>query len=222
MKFSGKVFVPVLFLFLAMVACSLGGNSGNSPAVNNSSSGSTQSTPVESSPSGSDQSSSTGSNSSGSSYGKVPLPTDTVDLKTGEVYKVGQAIKDPATGAIFEVLNVSKNNTWPGLNAGETYLVIDILLGNAGTQTISSSSLGSYLVKAKGSDTAYGLSHILQLLAAQVIDPNAGVDTDVAAGEAYHGILPVAVPADATGLTIRFTPILDSGSGQPFTVDLGQ
>jgi len=222
MKFPVKVLVPMLFLFLAMVACSLGGNSGNSPAINNSSSGSTQGTSVGNSSSGSDQSASTGSNSSGSSYGKVPLPTDTVDLKAGEVYKVGQAIKDPATGVIFEVLKATKNNTWPGLNAGETYVVIDILLGNAGTQTYTSSSLGSYMVKAQGSTKAYGLSHFLQLLAAQVIDPNAGVDVDVASGEAYRGILPVAIPADATGLTLQFTPALTDKMGQPIKVDLGQ
>jgi hypothetical protein len=229
MKFPFKVLVPTLFLFLAMVACSMGGNSSNSPTTNKNSSNSAQSTSVGSSSSSADQSSSAGSgssgsaqSSSGSSYGKVPLPTDTVDLKAGEVYKVGQAIKDPASGAIFEVLSVSKNNTWPGLNAGETYLLVDVLLGNAGSQTYSSSSMLSYIVKAKGSDTAYGLGHILQLLAAQVLDPNSGVDVDVAPGEAYHGVLPVALPADATGLTLKFTPTQGDGIGAPFTVDLGQ
>jgi len=234
MKLPVKVIVPMLFLFLAVVACSMGGNSSNSPTNNTSSSSSVQSTSVGSSSSSSDQSSSAGSGSSDSaqssssgsnssgSYGKVALPTDTVDLKAGEVYKVGQAIKDPASGAIFEVLSVNKNNTWPGLNPGETYLVLDVLIGNAGSQTLTSSSVGSYMVKAKGDNKAYGLGHILQLLAAQVIDPNAGVDVDVAPGEAYHGVLPVTIPADAAGLTLRYAPALANSIGQPFTVDLGQ
>jgi len=215
MKFPLKVIIPVSFLVLAVVACGFSGNSTNpSAASNNGSSGSDQSS--------SSGGSSSASGSSSSGYGKVPLPTDTVDFKPGEVYKVGQAIKDPTTGAIFEVLKVSKNNTWPGLNPGETYILIDVLLGNTGSQTYSSSSLGSYMVKAKGSTTAYGLSHILSLLAANVLTNDMGVDLDVAPGEAYHGLLPVAVPADATGLTLQFSPALTDKIGQPFTVDLGQ
>ena len=210
MKFPTKVIIPMLLLILATVACSLGGNSSNPPAVNNNSS------------TGSDQNSTAGSGSSGSSYGTVPLPTDTVDLKAGEVYKIGQAIKDPQSGAIFEVNSIKTDNSLPGLNAGETYLMVDILLGNAGTQTFTSSSLGSYVVNAKSDGKSYGEGHILELLAAQAIPSDAGMDVDVAAGTAYHGVLPVVLATNATGLTLKFTPALADTMGQTFTVDLGQ
>jgi len=210
MKFPTKVIIPMLLLILATVACSLGGNSSNPPAVNNNSS------------TGSDQNSTAGSGSSGSSYGTVPLPTDTVDLKAGEVYKIGQAIKDPQSGAIFEVNSIKTDNSLPGLKSGETYLMVDILLGNAGTQTFTSSSLSSYVVNAKSDGKSYGEGHILELLAAQAIPSDAGMDVDVAAGTAYHGVLPVVLATNATGLTLKFTPALADSMGQPFTVDLGQ
>ena len=91
MKFPTKVMIPMLLLILATVACSLGGNSSNPPAANNNSSSGSDQSPT--------QSSTSGGGSSGSCYGTVPLPTDTVDLKAGEVYKIGQAIKDPAVGS---------------------------------------------------------------------------------------------------------------------------
>jgi hypothetical protein len=214
MKFPVKVIIPMMLLILATVACGLGGNSGNQPAVNNNSSSGSDQNPT--------QSSTSGGGSSGSSYGVVPLPTDTVDLKAGEVYKIGQAIKDPQSGAIFEVTGVRPDSSLPGLKPGETYLMVDIILGNAGTQTVTSSSLASYVVKAKSDGKSYGEGHILELLAAQAIPSNAGVDVDVAPGTAYHGILPVVLSKDATGLTLKFSPALADTIGQPFTVDLGQ
>ena len=214
MKFPTKVMIPMLLLILATVACSLGGNSSNPPATNNNSSSGSDQSPT--------QSSTSGGGSSGSSYGTVPLPTDTVDLKAGEVYKIGQAIKDPQSGAIFEVNGIKTDNSLPGLNAGETYLMVDILLGNAGTQTFTSSSLGSYVVNAKSDGKSYGEGHILELLAAQAIPSDAGMDVDVAAGTAYHGVLPVVLSTNATGLTLKFTPALADTMGQTFTVDLGQ
>jgi hypothetical protein len=223
MKFPVKVIIPMLLLILATIACGLSGNSSNTPAINNSSSsGSNQTSSSGSNSSGFDQSSSTGSSSSDSSYGNVPLPTDTVDLKAGEVYKIGQAIKDPQSGAIFEVNSIKTDNSLPGLKSGETYLMVDITLGNAGTQTVTSSSLASYLVKAKSDGKSYGEGHILELLAAQAIPSNAGMDTDVAPGTAYHGILPVVLATNATGLTLKFTPALADTMGQTFSVDLGQ
>jgi hypothetical protein len=222
MKFPFKVLVPTLFLFLAMVACSMGGNSSNSPTTNNSSSNSAQSTSVGSSSSSSDQSSSAGSGSSGSSYGVVPLPTDTVDLKAGEVYKIGQAIKDPQSGTIFEVTGIRPDSSLPGLSNGEIYLMVDIILGNAGSQAISASSLGSFVVNAKSDGKSYGEGHVLQLLAAQAIPSDAGMDVDVAPGTAYHGVLPIVLAQNATGLTMKFSPLLADNTGSPFTVDLGQ
>jgi len=204
-KHSLKIVLPVLALALALVACSLGGAAA--PVSGGSSS------------SGSGSSASSGGSSG---YGPVPVPTNTVDLKAGQVYKIGQAVKDPQSGAIFEVTGVRTDGSLPGLNAGETYLMVDILLGNAGTQTFTSSSLGSYVVKAKSDGKSYGEGHILELLAAQAIPSNAGVDVDVAPGSAYHGILPVVLSTTATGLTIKFTPAGSTAMGNPFTVDLGR
>ena len=58
--------------------------------------------------------------------------------------------------------------------------MVDIVLGNAGTQTITASSLGSYVVNAKSDGKSYGEGHILELLAAQAIPSDAGMDVDVA------------------------------------------
>jgi len=197
---SLKIALPIAALVLALLACSLGGTGGSAA------------------------SSSSGGTSGGSSdgYGAVPVPTDTVDLQAGQVYKLGQAIKDPSSGAIFEVTGVREDSSLPGLDAGETYLMVDIILGNAGSQTFSSSSLGSYVVKAKSDGKAYGEGHILALLAAKAIPSDAGMDVDVAPGSADHGILPVVLSTAATGLTIKFTPALTQTLGNPFTVDLGQ
>jgi hypothetical protein len=223
MKFPIKVLIPMLLLILATAACGLGGNSSNPPAINNSSSsGSDQTSSSGSNSSGSDQSSTTRSGSSGTPYGTVPLPTGTVDLKAGQVYKIGQAIKDPQSGAIFEVTGIRPDSSLPGLSAGETYLMVDIILGNSGTQTISASSLGSFVVNAKSDGKSYGEGHVLELLAVQAIPSNAGMDVDVAAGTAYHGVLPVVLSTNATGLTMKFSPLLADTMGQPFTVDLGQ
>ncbi len=203
-----KIVLPILVLALATMACGLGGNSSASGAANGAGSGPDQS--------------SSGSGGS-SSYGNVPLPTDTVDLQAGQVYKVGQAVKDPKDGVIFQVTGMRFDNTLPGLNSGETYLLIDMILGNTSSQTISSSSLGSYLVTAKSDGKTYGEGHILALLAAKAIPSNAGMDVDVAAGTAYHGILPVVLSADATGLVLQFTPLTPGDTmGQPFRVDLGK
>jgi len=197
-----KLLLPILALALALAACGLGGSSA--PASSGSSS------------------SGSGSPASGGGYGSVPLPTNTVDLQAGQVYKIGQAVKDPQSGAIFEVTGVRTDSSLPGLNAGETYLMVDIILGNAGTQTFTSSSLGSYVVHAKSDGKSYGEGHILELLAAQAIPSNAGVDVDVAPGSAFHGILPVVLATTATGLTITFTPAGASTLLNPITVDLGQ
>jgi hypothetical protein len=222
-KFPLKVMFPMLLLVLAAIACSVGGNSSNTPAINNNgSSGSNQTSSSGNNSSGSDQSSSTVGSSSGSSYGNVPLPTDTVDLKAGEVYKIGQAIKDPQTGAILEVTGVRPDSSLPGLRSGETYLMVDTILGNAGTQAFTSSSLASYVVKAKSDGKSYGEGHVLELLAAQAIPSNAGMDVDVAPGTAYHGVLPVVLSTNATGLTLKFTPALADSMGRTFIVDLGQ
>ncbi|HTX92232.1 MAG TPA: hypothetical protein VMC09_13550 [Anaerolineales bacterium] len=202
-----KILIGMVVLFFSIAACGLGRNSGSAPNATSASS---------------NPPASAGGGSSSAGYGSVPVPTDTVDLKAGQVYKVGQAVKDPQTGAIFEVTGVSTNGSLPGLNAGETYLMVEITLGNAGTQTFSSSSLGSYLVRAKSDGKGYGEGHILALLAAQAIPSNAGMDVDVAPGAAFHGILPVVLSTTATGLTITFTPAGSAALGNPFTVDLGQ
>jgi hypothetical protein len=203
-----KFVLPALMLFLSVVACGIGSKPGS--VTNPGSSGSNQGAPAGS-----------GSNAS-SNYGNIPLPTDTVDLQAGQVYKIGQAVKDPQSGTIFEVISVRTDSSLPGLNAGETYLMVEIVLGNTGTETFTSSSLGSYVVKAKSDGKSYGEGHILELLAAQAIPSNAGVDVDVAPGTAYHGILPVVISANATGLTIIFTPAGSTAMGNPFTVDLGR
>ena len=149
-KLSQRIALPVLALTISMVACSLGGigsGSGNSTGSSRSSSGS----------------------GSSSSYGSVPLPTDTVDLQSGQVYNVGQAIQDPQSGVIFDVTSAHEDSTLPGLNAGETYALIDITLGNAGTDTVTSSSLTSYVVTAQGSDQTYGESHLFSLTTSDVL-----------------------------------------------------
>jgi len=204
-RYSLKILLPVLALALALVACSLGGAAAPGE-VNGAVPGPTQ----------------PASGGSSTSYGSVPLPTDTVDLQAGQIYKIGQAIKDPQSGAIFEVVGVRTDGSLPGLNAGETYLMVEIILGNAGTQTFTSSSLASYVVKAKSDGKSYGEGHILELLAAQAIPSDAGMDVDVNSGSAYHGILPVVLSTTATGLTITFTPAGSTTLGNPFTVDLGQ
>lgn len=206
-KFSPKIILPVLALVFALIACSLGGTGSSTPGE------------VNGGLPGSDQ---TSGSSGSSSYGNVSLPTDTVDLQAGQVYKVGQAIKDPQTGAIFQVTGVRTDSSLPGLSTGETYLMVDIILGNAGTQTFTSSSLGSYVVRAKSDGKSYGEGHVLELIAAQAVPQDGGMDVDVAPGTAHHGLLPVVLSATATGLTITFTPAGATTLGNPFTVDLGR
>ncbi len=203
-----RIALPVLVIALATMACGLGGNSTPPGEVNGAVPGPGQS--------------SSGSGAS-SSYGNVPLPADTVDLQAGQVYKVGQAVKDPKDGVIFQVTGMHFDNTLPGLGAGETYLMIEMTLGNASSQTFSASSLGSFMVKAKSDGKAYGEGHVLALLAAQAIPSNAGMDVDVAPGTGYHGILPVVISATATGLVLQFTPLTAGDTmGQTFKVDLGK
>jgi hypothetical protein len=206
-KFSPKIILPVLALVFALIACSLGGTGSSAPGeVNGGLPGSGQ----------------TSGNAGSSSYGNVSLPSATVDLQAGQTYKIGQAIKDPKTGAIFEVTGVRKDSSLPGLSTGETYLMVDILLANAGTQTFTSSSLASYLVRAKSDGKSYGEGHVLELMAAKAVPQDGGLDVDVAPGTAYHGLLPVVLSTTATGLTITFTPAGSTTMGNPFTVDLGQ
>jgi hypothetical protein len=77
------------------------------------------------------------------------------------------------------------------------------------------------VVKAKSDGKSYGEGHVLELIAAQAIPSDGGMDVDVAPGAAHHGLLPVVLSTSATGLTITFTPAGNTTLGNPFTVDLG-
>lgn len=158
-----------------------------------------------------------------SGYGKTSVPTNTVDFQSGQVYQVGQAVKDSNSGVIIEVTGVRFDNTLPGLDSGQTYALIDITLGNSGTQTYSTSSIGSYSVLAKGSGATYGEGHLLDLLAAKIINPDNQLDVDVAPGTAFHGLLPVAMPASETGLELHFNSLnSDSTLGPTIIIALGK
>ena len=163
------------------------------------------------------------SSNTGSSGGKVALPTNTVDNQSGQVYAIGQAVKDPTTGAVVLVNSITYNNSLPGLAAGETWALINITIGNAGTETITYSSIASFYVKSSSTGQTYGmpLSALVDLLASNIINSNNSLDQDVAPNTAYQGLLPVKLSASATGLTLVVSPVTTS-AGATIDFSLGK
>lgn len=197
-KLFNKTAGVVVVLAFVLSACSLGGSGSPSTGTSNGSSGS-------------------------GGYGTTSVPANPLAFTSGQVYQVGQAVVDPATGVIIEVTGVRYDATLPGLDAGQTYALVDITLGNSGTQTFSTSSLGSFSILAKASGKTYTESGLIDLLAAQVLNPNNQLDVDVAPGTAFHGLLPVALPASEIGLELHFNS-LNSGDtmGPTMIISLGK
>jgi hypothetical protein len=57
---------------------------------------------------------------SAQSSAAVPLPATTLDWQKGKVFKIGDDIKDPKSGLIFQVNDVHSDSTLGGLSAGQT------------------------------------------------------------------------------------------------------
>jgi hypothetical protein len=155
-----------------------------------------------------------------SAVGNVALPSDTVPYEKGKVYSVGQAIKDDATGVIVLVNDVKFNPSLAGLATGQTWCLVTVTLGNAGTASYSSSSIGSLGIKS--SSTGQGYTESLAAILSQVVTPDTQLDQDIAPGKAFQGILPVILPDTATGLVMNFTPIEFMSQGLTFQVNLGK
>ncbi len=199
-KLFGKSIGVVMVLAFVLSACSLGGGASLT-GTSNGSSGSGQS----------------------SSYGKTSVPANPVAFTAGQVYQVGQAVVDPSTGVIIEVTGVRYDTSLPGLSAGQTYALVDITLGNSGTQTFSASSLGSFSILSKSSGKTYTESGLIDLLAAKVLNPNDQLDVDVAPGTAFHGLLPVSLPVSDTGLELHFNSLnSDNTMGPTIIISLGK
>lgn len=142
--------------------------------------------------------------SGGVQGGSVTLPTNTVDNQSGQVYPIGQAVKDPSTGAVVQVNSIKYDSTLPGLAAGETWALINITIGNVGTETVTYSSIASFYVKSSSTGQTYGesLSALIDLAASNLLNDSNSLDRDVAPNTAYQGILPVKLPASASGLDL--------------------
>ncbi len=154
------------------------------------------------------------------SAGNVPVPTDTVAYEKGKVYDVGQAVKDDKTGVVFQVNDVKFDSSLAGLSSGQTWALITITLGNAGTASYSASSIASFGVKSKSTGQSY--SESLSAILSQVVTPETQLDKSIDPGTAFQGILPVIVPDSATGLTVSFTPIEYISESLTFEVNLGK
>ncbi len=152
--------------------------------------------------------------------GNVALPTDTVAYEKGKVYTVGQAIKDDSTGVIFLVNDVKFSASLAGLATGQSWCLVTVTLGNAGTKPYSVSSIGSLGIKSSSSGQTY--SESLSAILSQVVTPETQLDQDMAPGNAFQGVFPAIVPDSATGLVLHFTPIEYIAQGLTFEVNLGK
>jgi hypothetical protein len=150
----------------------------------------------------------------------VPLPTNTVDWQKGKVFKVGDAIKDPTSGLIFQVTDVHRDGSLGGLSAGQTWVLADITIGDDGTQPMSVSPAGDFgYCDANGNDAGFGLN-VLAAMTNNVITSDNQFNADIQPGTATHGLLPMAGPADATGLVLYFYPV-GITTDSPFMVSVG-
>ena len=163
---------------------------------------------------------SSGASATVSAAGNVALPTDTVSYEKGKVYDVGQAVKDDTTGVIFLINDVKYDASLAGLSAGQTWCLVTVTLGNAGTKPYSVSSIGSLGIKSSSTGQSYTES--LTAILSQVVTTQTQLDQDIAPGKAFQGIFPAIIPDSATGLTINFTPIDYMSEGLTFQVNLGK
>jgi hypothetical protein len=216
--FPAMVWIAACAGALAIAAC--GGSAGVSPTPGAAAApgsaaadSATQAAPAQAVSAGNAQTGSGG-------YGLVPLPTGTADWLKDKVFKVGDAIRDPASGLIYQVTSVRTNRTLGGLDTGQTWLLADITIGNAGTETVSISTVGNFYYRdASGNDPGYGL-HLLGALASKILTSDNQLDVDIEPGTAFHGLLPMSGPAGASGLVLYFTPVQIT-SNSPFMVSVG-
>lgn len=151
----------------------------------------------------------------------IDLPADTVPYRYGQIYAIGQAVKDDKTEVIVRVDDVRFDSASGGLDSGETWCVITVTLGNAGAEPYTVSSVGSFGVSSKSTSRTYG-ERIIAAITANLISVDNQLDTEVGPGSAYQGILPVALPEAATGLRLKVAPIEYMGSDLSFLFDLGK
>jgi hypothetical protein len=217
-RFPSVVWLALSATALAIAAC--GGSAGATPTSGAAAGpGSatvpspTEAAPAQAALSGSSQASSSG-------YGLVPLPTNTIDWQKDQVYQIGQAIKDPTSGLIFEVTGVRTDSSVAGLDAGQQWLLADVTIGNTGTDTMTISSAGNFAFRdANGAPAGYDL-HLLSAISAKLLTPENQPDVDIQPGTAFHGLYPSMGPVGVTGLRLLFMPVQIT-SNSPFIVSVG-
>lgn len=164
---------------------------------------------------------SSGASATVSAGGNVALPTDTVPHEKGKVYSVGQAVKDDKTGVIFLVDGVKFDSSLAGLTPGQSWALITITLGNAGTVSYSTSTMINMWMKSSSTGQQYAAS-LTAILSSHVVPMDDPLDQPIDPGKAVQGILPIIVPDTATGLVLHCSIQHDLDPGLSFAVNLGK
>jgi hypothetical protein len=136
--------------------------------------------------------------------GAVPLPSGTVPWQNGTVYKVGQAVHDPASGIVILVNSVRFDDTLPDLGTGDEWAVIDLTLGNTSQAAITVRPLGDLGVRTPGKRTYYTEPTFADTDLGDKLGAPVLINTDVPPGQAVHRILPVILPSDAKDLVLWY------------------
>ena len=140
------------------------------------------------------------------SSGQAALPSNLVQWTEGETYQIGQAVHDPQSGAIVQVNGVRVDDTLPGLETGKEWVLVDMTLGNTGQSTLSVYPLGDLGIQVEGS-TKYIIE---PTFAGEELEGKAGgtpmVNTDIAPGQAFRGLLAVQAPMSAKGMVLWYAP----------------
>ena len=164
---------------------------------------------------------SSGGSATESAGGSVALPTDTVPYEKGKVYDVGQAVKDDKTGVIFLVDSVKFDSSLAGLTPGQSWALITITLGNAGTVSYSTSTMINMWIKSSSTGQQYAAS-LTAILSSHVVPTDAPLDQPIDPGKAVQGILPIIVPDNATGLVLNCSIQHDLDPSLSFKANLGR
>jgi hypothetical protein len=146
---------------------------------------------------------------SSASSGAAVAPLEKVAMPSGTTFdpskpvKIGDVVELPKTGIVLQVTGVKTAD----FDAQRDVLLVDLVLGNKGKETLSVSSV--MMMDAVTSDWHwYGLTlaDLFQVSAKIAALKVASFDGDVPVNEARKGTAILPVPKDAKGLGFAFTP----------------
>ncbi len=146
---------------------------------------------------------------------KTPMPTNPVVWQKGQVYKIGQAVKDPKSGLVFLVNQVKFDGGLPGLSTGDEWALVELTLGNVGKQMITVRPLGDLGIKVNGAKSFLTEPVHADLDLGNKAGAEPMVNTDIPPGQAVRCLFTVKVPSAGKDLALWYAQGLILGTNAP-------